>query len=131
VRHEEAVVRNFFERVLRWARKKSPRVPLLKLSVNCPLILRTHAKSPRAFMHTLHKPGKVCVASIAAGLHPEHLVALYIHEISHPLAQNAYGRSEQEDADQAAKEFLGVRILYKGPLLLEWVPISVVRKIVL
>jgi hypothetical protein len=129
VKHEEGILRDYWGRVLRWARKKSARVPNLRLRVNCPLALSYQRKSPRAFMHTLHVPGTVCAVGIACGLSPEHLVGLMLHELGHPMAQAAYGRSEQEDADRAVKEFLGVKIQYKGDLLLEWVSPTVAVRI--
>jgi hypothetical protein len=129
VKGTEFVLRDTWQRVLHWACRRSPKVRALKLNVNCALVKRTRAASPRAYMHTLHKRGKVCVHGDAAALSLPQLVGLYLHEIGHPLAQDAYGRSEQEDADRAVKEFLGVKIQYKGPLLLEWVSPSVARRI--
>jgi hypothetical protein len=130
VSKEEALLRELWERVLGWARKKSDRTPFLLLRVDCPLVRRNRKTSPRAFMHAAHIRGKICVAHEAAGLSTEHLVALFLHELGHPMATKAWGRSEQEDADRACKEFLGVKIRYKGDLLLEWVPPHVAMKIV-
>lgn len=118
-----------WEKVLRWARKKSPHVPALTLRIDCDLTKKHRQSSPRAYMHTQHLPGKVCVSSEAWTLSPAHLVGLYLHELGHPMATKAYGRSEQEDADRAVKEFLGVTIKYKGPLLLEWVSPATLKKI--
>jgi hypothetical protein len=129
VTQEELILRRFWARVIAWAKKKCDKVPTLALRVDCPLVRRTRKTSPRAFMHTLHAPGKLCVAREAAGLTSEHLCGLFVHEISHPLAQRLYGRSEQEDADKIAREVLGIKILYKGPLLLEWISPSEVRRI--
>lgn len=125
----EYVLRDTWERVHRWARRKSKSVPRLELRVDCPLIKRTRLESPRAYMHTLHRPGRLCVSSAAAQLSLPHLVGLYLHEIGHPLATKAYGQTEQEDADRAVKEILGVKIHYKGPLLLEWVSPAVAVRI--
>jgi hypothetical protein len=129
VKQEELILRQFWDRLLSWAKRKSPLVPHLYLRVDCPLVRRTRKASPRAFMHTLHAPGKVCVAREAAGLDSEHLCGLFLHELGHPMATSAWGRSEQEDADRAVKEFLGVKIHYKGDLLLEWVPTHVLMRI--
>ncbi len=112
-----------------WARTTSPKVPRLWLTVDCGLVRATRRKSPRAYMHTEHEPRRVCVAREAAALSDEHLVGLFLHEIGHPMAARLYGRSEQEDADRAVKEVLGVTIEYKGPLLLEWVPGPVAERI--
>lgn len=126
---EELILRQFWARLLQWAKKKSSMVPNLQLRVDCPLVRRTRKTSPRAFMHTLHAPGKLCVAREAAGLDSEHLCGLFLHELGHPMATRSWGRSEQEDADRAVKEFLGITIRYKGDLLLEWVPTYVLTKI--
>lgn len=125
----ESRLRLFWEKVLRWARSRSPHAPALTLRVDCGLTQKHRQSSPRAYMHTLHLPGKVCVSSEACTLSPAHLVGLYLHELGHPMATKVYGRSEQEDADRAVKEFLGVTIRYKGPLLLEWVSPAAVKKI--
>ena len=126
---EELILRQFWARLLQWAKKKSSMVPNLQLRVDCPLVRRTRKTSPRAFMHTLHAPGKLCVAREAAGLDSEHLCGLFLHELGHPMATRSWGRSEQEDADRAVKEFLGITIRYNGDLLLEWVPTYVLTKI--
>jgi hypothetical protein len=125
----EGTLRWFWERVISWARRRSRRVPKLSLRVGCSLIQAHRRASKRAFMHTHHLPRRVCAAPEAALLPAGHIVALLLHEIGHPLANALYGRSEQEDADRSVKEVLGVAIRYKGPLLLEWVPSSVVDKI--
>lgn len=127
--NEEALLRDYWERVLCWARKKSDRVPYLLLRIDCPLVRRTRKTSPRAFMHAAHIRGKVCVAREAARLSAETIIGLFLHEIGHQLATRSWGRSEQEDADRAVNEFLGVKIRYKGDLLLEWVPAHVAVRI--
>lgn len=126
---EELILRRFWARVIAWAKRKSDKVPSLSLRVDCPLVRRIRKTSPRAFMHADHAPRKVCVAREAAGLDSEHLCGLFLHELGHPMARVAWGRTEQEDADRAVKEFLGVTIRYKGDLLLEWVPTWVLNKI--
>lgn len=126
---EEVVLRDFWNTVLKWARWRCPKVGQLKLRVDCPLMRTTRKTSPRAFMHTLHVPGTVCVAREAAGLDAEHLTGLFLHELGHGLATREWKRSEQEDADRAVREFFGVTIRYKGPLLLEWVPTHTMNRI--
>lgn len=127
--HEAEILHDFWRRVSSWARKRSNLAPSLKLRVDCPLIRRMRNESPRAFMHAMHVPGTVCVASEAAGLAPEHLVGIFLHELGHPMAMRAWKSSEQEDADKAVRQFLGVKLHYKGDLLLEWVPGTVMRRI--
>lgn len=125
----EARVRGIWERVVRWARRRSRKPLRYTLRFDCALILRNASQSPRAYMHTLHLPGKICCASDVAALPVPNIVGLLLHEIGHPLASELYGRSEQEDADRAVREVLGIRIKYKGALLLEWVSPPVVKRI--
>lgn len=115
-------LRSLWESVYHWAKRRSKKVPRLEIRFDCELMKKTRAESPRAYMHTMHLGvGKVCISSDAADLPRPNIVGLFLHEIGHPLAQALYGRSEQEDADRAVKEVLGVSIKYKGALLLEWV----------
>lgn len=129
MKHEAAILHDFWRRVSSWARKRSNFAPTLKLRIDCPLMLRMRKESPRAFMHAMHVPRTVCVASAAAGLQPEHLVGLFLHELGHPMAMTAWGTSEQEDADKAVRQFLGITLKYKGDLLLEWVPTRVMKRV--
>lgn len=116
-----------FKRVVAWARQRSRRVPALRLVVGCPQITARRRYDPRAFFHVDHRRGKVCVHPAAARLGSGYLTGLILHELGHPMATRAWGRSCQEDADLAIRKFLGVRLHYRGPLLLEWVPDRVVR----
>lgn len=127
----QARVQGIWERLVRWARRKSRRPLRYQLLFDCDLIKKTVSQSPRAYMHTLHRTGKVCVASDVGELPVPNIVGLLLHELGHPLAQEVYGRSEQEDADRAVREILGVKIKYKGALLLEWVSPPVCKSILL
>lgn len=40
-----------------------------------------------------------------------------------------WGVSDQEHADNAARAFLGVRLTYRGPMVLQWVSTRTARKI--
>lgn len=122
-------LRAVFEAVHRWARARSRRVPALVLAVGCPRIAARRRHDPRAIMHVGHRGGKVCASARAAELPLEHVVGLFLHEIGHPMAMAVWGRSEQEDADAAVMRLLGVRLRYRGPLLLQWVPPATVRRI--
>lgn len=119
-----------FERVWHWAAARSPRVPPLLLYIGCPEIEdRRRSGDPRALFHVGHIPGFVCTIPEAGLLPDTYLVGLMLHELGHPMAMAAWRRSEQEDADKAVLDFLRIRLRYKGPLLLEWVPPSVARAI--
>lgn len=52
-----------------------------------------------------------------------------VHEIAHPIAMREWGVSEQEHADKAVEAFLGVKLRYRGPLVLQWVSTKVARAI--
>lgn len=120
-----------FALVHAWARKRSRRVPKLSLHVGCEDVAKhRRGGDQRAFFHVGHLKNRVCTTLQAADLHPCFLVGLMLHEIGHPMAQMAWGTSEQYDADRAVREFIGVRLVYKGPLLLEWVSPTVVERIV-
>jgi hypothetical protein len=123
------LLREAFARVHAWARRRTRRVPPLTLAVGCSQIAARRRHDPRAFAHVGHRVGRVCISAAAAKLPVEHVVGLCLHEIGHPLAQRVWGRSEQEDADAAVREFLGVRLSYVGPLLLQHVPTRVARRI--
>lgn len=116
-----------FKRVHGWARRKSRRVPPLRLVVGCRGVAAGRRRDKRAFMHV--RRGVVCTTPAAADLPIEYLVGLLLHEHGHPMATKAWGRSCQEDADKAVRDFLGVRLHYRGPLLLEWVPKRIALRI--
>ena len=111
--------------------RKYPKLPRLTLRIGCPQIQRARrAGNPRAFFHVgAHDPGKVCTVDAAAKLDDSYLVGLMLHELGHVIAAKEFGRSDQIDADDAVRRFLGVKLHYHGPLLLEWVPPSVARRI--
>lgn len=125
-------LKQLFAAVHEWAEKRCEvPVPRLSLSVGCPEIERRFRRGDaRSFFHVGHKMGRVCASPRAAKLPVHFLVGLMLHEIGHPLAIKVYGRSDQWDADRSIKEFLGVRIHYGGPLILEFVPWGLAKKII-
>lgn len=122
-------LRAVWRRVHAWAAARSKLVPRLSLLVDCPEILKNRRTDRRAFFHVGHRPGKVCTVRDAAKLSVNHVVGLMLHELGHPMATKAFGQSEQGHADGAVSGFLGVKIQYKSPLVLQWVPDKVVRGI--
>lgn len=116
--------------VYAYGRKKYPKLARLGLTVGCRDLTVARRVDPRAFMHTGgHARGKVCSSPAAAMLSTEHLVGLFLHELGHNIAAKEWRRSEQEDADKAVRDFLGVKIKYRGPLLLEWVTTKEARRV--
>jgi len=123
------VLREIYRRTLRWARGRSKRVPLLGLQVGCPQIAARRRRDKRAFAHVGHIPGKICIHPAAAKLGVHQVVALFLHELGHPMAWRAWRRTEQEDADKAVREFLGIRIYYRVPLMVQWIPTGIAARI--
>lgn len=76
----------------------------------------------RAFMHVGHHPGSICLHPAAGKLKVNHVVGLFLHEFGHLGTPDG----SEADADQWVLVKLGIAILYKGPLCLEWVPDDVV-----
>ncbi len=68
-------------------------------------------------MHVGHVRGGLCAIRQAAALSDEHLVALFLHEFGHM----AGGDTEPEANDWVRKK-LGIKIRYRGPLDLQWIP---------
>ena len=123
-------LREAFKRVHAWARRKSRLVPPLRLLVGCPQIAKMRRRDKRVFMHVGHRgPRTICTSPTAASLSANHVVALFLHEVGHPLATKLWGRSEQEDSDKSVRDILGVRLHYRGPLILQWVPDKLVQRI--
>lgn len=124
----EALLLDRWRRVYAYARRRS-RVPRLALAVGCTQIINRRGHDKRAFFHVGHKPGKVCTVLAAARLSDNYLVGLMLHELGHPLAMTAWRYSEQEHADRAVQAFLGVKLRYRGPLVLQWVSTQTAHKI--
>ena len=126
---EQALLHAYWDRVYSWARRRSRLTPLLRLKVGCRTVSVRRAYDARAFMHTGHRPGTVCAVPQAARLAANFIVGLFLHEIGHPLSWRLWRRSDQWDADDSVLEVYRIRLRYQRPLLLEWVPDAVVRKI--
>jgi hypothetical protein len=75
----------------------------------------------RSFMHVGHIRNTVCCARPAEFLSDGHLVGLLLHEFGH-----LGGGHSEPSANAWIKSGLGVEILYKGPLDLQWVGPDVV-----
>lgn len=125
----EALLRDVWRRVYAFARRKSSRVPRLSLFVGCQQILNRRKHDKRSFCHVGHVAGKVCTVLATAKLPLKYIYGLMVHEISHPLAQRLWGRSEQSHADSAAAALLGLKIHYGGPLILQYLSASDVKKV--
>lgn len=127
----EKYLNEIWRRVYAFARSKSKLVPRLVLKVGCPQIERHRRMDPRAFMHTggRHAAGQVHASPDAAMLPIQFIAGLFLHEIGHPLAMRVMRRSEQEDADRSILEHVGVKIRYGGPLLLEYLSPSDMRRV--
>lgn len=78
----------------------------------------------RAFMHMGHMPKTVCMVRQAASLSDGHLVGLFLHEFGH-----LGGGAAEPEADAWVLKNLGIKILYRGPMDLQWVDRAVVSGI--
>ena len=101
-----------------------------ELQTDCGKILQFQKDHPgfegdRAFMHTMHLHGRVCALRTAALLSDNHLAGLFLHEFGHLISK----RPGEDMANEAVSKVFGIRITYVGPLELEWVSDSVVRRV--
>ena len=98
--------------------------------IDCALVRKHREKDPRAYFHVGHKGDFIICAALEAGYLPdEHLYALVLHEFGHPLAWKAWGKSEQEHADWIGHGLLGIPILYKSSLTLQWITPKDVKRL--
>lgn len=127
----ERKLQRYWHQVYGWARARSNLVPRLAFFVGCRDIEHHRRTDPRAFFHIGHRRGVVCTVPKAASLPLSHVVGLILHEIGHPMADKAWGCSEQAHADAAVRAFLGVKIVYRGPLVLQAVSARWLHRILL
>lgn len=118
-----------FRRVRLFVSSKAPRLIAIRALISCSdiyLLRRTNRNylGDRAFMHVEHLKRTVCMVRQAACLSDAHLVGLFLHEFGHL----AGGPSEPE-ADAWVQRKLGIMILYKGPMDLQWVDRAAVSRI--
>jgi len=84
----------------------------------------------RAFFHVGHKgPWTICTDPITGCLSDSHLYGLVLHEFGHPLAYKLFGKSRQEDADQAIWKLTGIPILYRTGWTVQWITPGDVRRV--
>ncbi len=67
-------------------------------------------------MHVGHVRSSVCAIRQAAALSDPHLVALFLHEFGHMA-----GGDTEPEANDWVRRKLGIEILYRGPLDLQWI----------
>lgn len=71
----------------------------------------------RAFMHVGHVPRAICAIRTAAALSDSHLAALFLHEFGH-----LGGGDSEPEANAWVLRATGIRIQYRGPTDLQWIP---------
>lgn len=118
-----------FLRVRSFVFNETGRFSRTNLQAGCPEIdvLRRTQRGyigHRAFMHVGHIRNTVCSARPAAALSDAHLVGLFLHEFGHLAAGH-----DEPPANAWVKKSLGIEVLYKGPLDLQWVGSDVVSRI--
>lgn len=78
--------------------------------LQCELADEEHRKAKRQYAHTYHHKNVICLAWAWRNLTFNQFWAIMAHEFGHLLA--GYEGSER-DANRAANEFFGVKILYR------------------
>ncbi len=76
----------------------------------CSLADDEHAKAQRQYAHTYHRKDVICFSRAAVELTEAQYWAILAHEVGHLLV--GFEGSER-DANRAANEFFGVKILYR------------------
>lgn len=123
----EARLDRVFLKIRSVVAKVLPKLSRVKLLPGCREIQFQRRKKgfegSRSFMHVGHaRGGAICAIRNAAALSDGHLVGLFLHEFGH-LA----GGDSEPAADAWVEKELGVKIRYRAPLDLQWVPPEVVR----
>lgn len=80
---------------------------------HCRAADREHARRRRAYAHTFHRAGVICVARVFFALPTEHQRGILAHELGHMMLANR-ARHTERDADLAASAYLGVRVRYRN-----------------
>jgi hypothetical protein len=118
-----------FQKVRAFVQAKAGKFGKVRPLVSCSDILlmrRTNRDylGDRAFMHMGHYPRTICMVRQAASLSDAHLVGLFLHEFGH-----LGGGGDEPAANAWVKKALGIEILYKGPMDLQWVNRAAVEQI--
>lgn len=89
--------------------------------MGCPVARFDNDVTKRTFAHTFHIDDTICLSVNLRWLCDEAVWGIMAHEFGHLLADKHYKKKPdlvEEQADQAAGEFLGVSIYYKRP---DWI----------
>lgn len=98
-----------------------PSVKPLLLWYGCPVARWDHQCKQRVFAHTNHFRGIVCVCEEIAKLHKRYVYGIIAHEFGHELAMRFFDSGSEESADDAAEQFLDLKIQYGSSLNLEFI----------
>lgn len=117
------LVRNFVAR-------KDSSLAWTKLNVNCRDIVLFRKMNrgkvgERSLMHVGHLAGTVCSLSLVERANEGYLFGLLLHEFGHLGSGGG-----ERDADAWILSNFGIRIVYAGPLDLEWVDQMAIMKVI-
>jgi hypothetical protein len=127
--YSEPRLQSVFQAVRQFVSRSCPEVAHVALKFDCKELIHFRKTHPgylgeRALMHVGCGAGMVCSIRWAAGLSDSNLAALFLHEFGH-LA----GGESEPSANGWVEKVFGIRIEYRGPLDLEWIPPVVARRI--
>lgn len=122
-------LRRAFKKVRRFVSRKAWYLHNTLLRTGCSEIYAFRGAHPgkvgeRNVMHMGHVRRAICALIEAGTLGDEYLYGLFLHEFGHLGSKGG-----ERAADRWILDVFGIRIQYAGELDLEWVPMSVVRRI--
>lgn len=93
------------------------------LAFECSMANREHEASDRQFCHVGHRLFKICHARATERLALPWKLGLVVHEFGHLALcgpRMIQRRHTEADANHAGELVTGVKVQFKGPLVLEW-----------
>lgn len=128
-RGEESRLKEAFLKVRTLVHSVTGRFANVLPKISCPgiSVLRRTGEGylgSRAFMHVGHHRNRICMARQAALLSDSHLVGLLLHEFGH-----LGGGEGEPEANGWVLSTLGIAIVYKAPMDLQWVPLDLANRI--
>jgi hypothetical protein len=119
-RNPSSPVREAFEDLSAYVQERVPDLPRIKLEVDCKYAIQDHEEELRVFAHTLHLKDTICVHSDLNKLSDAYIYGILAHEFGHIIADTFWDDPDEEAADLAAREFLGLDIFYGSEYDLEY-----------
>mgnify|MGYP001562475383 CR=1 FL=1 len=82
-----------------------------------------HAASARQFMHAGHRKNTICYAHATLSLARPWIIGLLVHEFGHLVLGGPnmdLPKHSEQAANEAGEAATGIKVVFKGPLRLEW-----------